>query len=194
MTKQTTSGVLGWLNDPETMARDRERLTWPAEETPKERQAIEARFEAAIDAGLKALREKYETGQEAELDRDFRELYERFYGVHLAERVRTSGTKTHAATFKRFAQFCEQLSADSQTVVRCLPAKMGVVAAYLHLLIEQGVRIEKIRKELASISWAHGLRELHDPTDTDLIRAMLSSRQKPKLNGAAVNHEEHPHQ
>jgi hypothetical protein len=141
-------------------------------------------LDRATDAYVETLWEQERLTDEAEIDRLVRGALEKIYAEHIIARSKTipKTRQSYIAAFKHFRQFCTEAGA------RALPARPGAVASYLHQEIQAGASPEKIRRLVAAISYGHRVKEVFDPTEDELVKAIVYSttvkaKQKGKTNG-----------
>jgi hypothetical protein len=77
--------------------------------------------------------------------------------------------KSLTESCKKFHDFCAGVEMD----IRCLPASVGVVASFLHTEWSAGETYGTIKKHVEAISYFHKLNESWDPTEDELIEAIL---------------------
>lgn len=177
MTEKKVRGVLGILDDPRELAelQARSRMQGEVPRTPLSDDEVSARFtEGSAVLG------------DAACERSLRRTLETIYARQLSTQkpLNPATRRSYVSVFKQFAECCAGLG------VRSLPARAGIVAAYLHLHVEDNASAETIRKLVAAIKWAHLTQGLPDPTQDDLVQAVVAfSRERPKppskINGAA---------
>jgi hypothetical protein len=85
----------------------------------------------------------------------------------LPELLSEAKKKALTASCKKFHDFCAPMD------VRCLPARAGIVAAFLDNELEAGASYGAIKKHVEAISYFHRLNESFDPTQDELIKAIL---------------------
>jgi hypothetical protein len=106
-------------------------------------------------------------------------LYEklsRLYADYLApnELELLTEAKKSALTesLKKFRDYCTKVD------MRCLPASVGIIAAFLDSEIGEGAGHTTIKRHVEAISEFHRLNAAFDPTDDELIKAILRSTQR----------------
>lgn len=144
-------------------------------------------LERMIDAGTLHIQEAEQSAIEAEIDETLRHWLEgKYSGLIVRQEAKSPRTRQiYLQAFKKFMTACNELG------VRFLPAKPGVVAAFLHWEIVGGASKEKIHRLSAAISWAHelGAPDAKDPTEDPLVKAVVlfaNLRNRKDLNGKAV--------
>jgi hypothetical protein len=148
--------------------------------TLAECQEADAALGRAADAYVADLFEQERLAREQEIDRLVRDSLEKRYAPQLIEcATKVPRTRqSYIATFKHFKSFCADVNVTS------LPARAGTVAAYLHQHILDGASPEKIRRLVAAVSYAHRIKEFFDPTEDELVRAIVYSTTKAKRGTA----------
>jgi hypothetical protein len=91
------------------------------------------------------------------------------YVIPELELLTEAKKKALTASCRKFHDFCANAGMD----VRCLPARVGIVAAFLHDEIKVGASYSTIKKHVEAVSYFHKLNESYDPTEDELIKAIM---------------------
>jgi hypothetical protein len=164
------SGLLGTVDD---LFRSRPVRRLTAMEQRHEAEELDRFVSRAV------AREQQEQSEldESEINLLVRDALERKYRDYIVARssVSESTHKQYLASCKKFHEFCREVGA------RELPALAGLVASFLHTELTNGASASTIRRHAAALSYFHRLNEEHDPTDDELVRAVVyASTQKAK--------------
>jgi hypothetical protein len=165
--------------------------------TPNELEAALARARRAplpadpvldpIFADADAHRER----EQAELDRQEREelflektILPRFGKAIRRIRAVREGKAARTALqyenrFDRFRDFCVEVGLEA------LPAETVTVAGYLIERLDAGASAQVLRDIKAAIRWRHRQARLPDPTDDEIVDAILAEAPKKPTNGHA---------
>ena len=82
-------------------------------------------------------------------------------------------------------KYCAELSRECGFKVNALPAKVGVVAMWLHALrTDEGVGPSDLQVARAAIGYAHSAAQFFDPTD-DVLSSLIVRRAQVERKKAA---------
>jgi hypothetical protein len=149
-------------------------------DTPEDRLAREAELNRVLASGVHALTEEQRKADETEIDAMLCGSLEKLYDDFMRESTRKTPrtVQLYTSTFKTFHEFCRDGGATS------LPAKIGIVASYLHEQVLAGASESKIQRIISAISYAHTIKDEFDPTDNELVRAV---KHAAKVKGGKAN-------
>jgi hypothetical protein len=77
------------------------------------------------------------------------------------------------ASCQAFSAYCATLIPE--VPIRCLPPRVGIVAAFLHESKRDGATHAELKRHVDAIRYLANLNETADPTDDPLVQAILKS-------------------
>jgi hypothetical protein len=136
---------------------------------------LDTHFENVIEWGKHYEAEELRKQDEKGLSELLYSVLAKTYARHIVpdlESILLSEARKNAYTdsCKKFHQFCENAGMDG---IRCLPARVGIVAGFLYEELKAGASYSQIKKHVEAISYFHKLNESYDPTEDELIKAIM---------------------
>ena len=131
---------------------------------------LDTRFENIIEWGRHYEAEELRRQDEREFSDLLYGKLAKLYAKHLIpelELLSEAAKNSYTERCKLFHDYCAKMDA------RCVPASVGIVAAFLDSEIEAGASYSAIKKHVEAISYLHHLNESWDCTQDELIKAIL---------------------
>jgi hypothetical protein len=185
--------MTGLLSGLDELLAKHKSLPPAPDETPAERQAAQAKLDAAIDAAVQKDWD-HEVGEieRAVLERKYVTSLEEIYAEQIAALHRKTDAvrREYAGLFAKCRAMCRECG------ITDFPTPPIAIAAWLHELAQDGAPYHKLKKASAAASYFHRINAYPDPTEDGLCRAILRAHckkaqakpKKRKLNGNGQSH------